>query len=206
MEEDEDRCVICLCPMSNADSHVRLRCGHVFHGQCICDHLVHDGRCPTCRDSPYGNGTDYDSEFDQSSDAGVELPRVTRNEGIALGREAAKTDKRTAAMLVTLRKCKAERAAKKRELLAVIRQLAPHEKELDRKISAYAEKAEIAFNTKHSKLLDMQKTLKREEGILRGRVSASKTRIAKKYGFIPRSRGACTWIGRDIEIEDILDE
>ena len=37
---------------SNGD-RVTLRCTHAFHGQCICNHLVHDGRCPICRDSPY---------------------------------------------------------------------------------------------------------------------------------------------------------
>jgi len=49
--ENEEECCICLEPIEESKM-VTLRCCHKFHGQCLCNHLVHDGRCPICRDNP----------------------------------------------------------------------------------------------------------------------------------------------------------
>ena len=51
-EIDENICVICQESLTDDQNVVSLRCCHRFHGQYLCDHLVHDGRCPVCRDSP----------------------------------------------------------------------------------------------------------------------------------------------------------
>jgi hypothetical protein len=62
VENEEERCCICLEALEESNV-VTLRCCHKFHGQCLCDHLVHDiyGRCPICRDSP-NNAPSYDEE------------------------------------------------------------------------------------------------------------------------------------------------
>jgi DNA repair exonuclease SbcCD ATPase subunit len=35
------------------DTHVRLRCGHAFHGTCLAMSFRNNAECPVCRDSPY---------------------------------------------------------------------------------------------------------------------------------------------------------
>ena len=63
--ENEEECCICLQPIEESKM-VTLRCCHKFHGQCLCDHLVRDSRCPICRDS-YSRPTQTydDQDFEQ---------------------------------------------------------------------------------------------------------------------------------------------
>ncbi len=35
------------------DTHVRLRCGHAFHGTCLALSFRNTAECPVCRDSPH---------------------------------------------------------------------------------------------------------------------------------------------------------
>lgn len=60
-----DECPICKTSMGVADfekgttdddageSHVRLRCGHAFHGTCLALSFRNNAECPVCRDSPF---------------------------------------------------------------------------------------------------------------------------------------------------------
>ncbi|CAE7484434.1 RMR6 [Symbiodinium natans] len=48
-------CIICLEDVESGQPVRRLRCGHLFHPDCICSWCCHKGDwavlCPTCRDS-----------------------------------------------------------------------------------------------------------------------------------------------------------
>ncbi|XP_046842047.1 E3 ubiquitin-protein ligase AMFR-like isoform X2 [Xenia sp. Carnegie-2017] len=44
----DNRCAICWEKMENAKI---LKCGHMFHSECLCSWLIHDSTCPTCRHS-----------------------------------------------------------------------------------------------------------------------------------------------------------
>ena len=102
--DDEDMCCICLEAIDDA-KQVVLRCAHKFHGQCLCDHLVHDARCPICRDHPY-NDNSYESDEDDMS---IDESPISFREAMRMAREARKTDKRVDAMFKTLKKWKKER-------------------------------------------------------------------------------------------------
>ena len=45
----EDICMICQDTLGDPASHVKLECGHVFHGQCMVDALRRSLSCPICR-------------------------------------------------------------------------------------------------------------------------------------------------------------
>ena len=66
-DDDAPTCVICLEPIEK-DKSVVLRCAHAFHGQCLCDHLVRDRRCPICRDQPDEFEWPYSEEEGEESD------------------------------------------------------------------------------------------------------------------------------------------
>ena len=80
---DEDTCCICLEAIDDA-KQVVLRCAHKFHGQCLCDHLVHDRRCPICRDSPYEDNF-YESDDDDMS---IDESPISFSEAMQKARDA----------------------------------------------------------------------------------------------------------------------
>ena len=44
-----DDCVICLESMTLNDELLKLRCGHIFHKDCLIPWLVQKQECPLCR-------------------------------------------------------------------------------------------------------------------------------------------------------------
>ena len=48
-EDDSDCCPVCLNPYTAAEIVIELRCGHVFHEQCISRWLQQEPSCPQCR-------------------------------------------------------------------------------------------------------------------------------------------------------------
>merc|ERR1719161_2846253 len=87
----------------------RLDCGHRFHGTCLVPHLQKDPRCPCCRTLPrdyiYPEHL-YDDETAWRGDSDIDddEPGPTISEAIKNARQIAKTDKRLARQLDTMRK------------------------------------------------------------------------------------------------------
>lgn len=67
LSESTDRCAICWEAMEKAK---KLKCGHMFHSECLCSWLVQDSSCPTCRHS-------LEEEMKSPSEQGETPPRRT---------------------------------------------------------------------------------------------------------------------------------
>eukprot|EP00666_Eupelagonemidae_sp_cell4sb_P002273 gene2273-23112_t len=98
-------CVICQECITDDQNVVTLRCRHRFHGQCLCNHLVHDARCPICRDSPYNEPADVHDESDDEEPLGVSV-----NQAIKSAKANRKNCSQTDRMLKTI--CKWHREKK----------------------------------------------------------------------------------------------
>ena len=55
-------CTICLDSLVEGDEVRRLKCGHVFHAECIDSWLVKVAACPLCRVHPITGGLDHPEE------------------------------------------------------------------------------------------------------------------------------------------------
>ncbi len=189
-EAAPDVCVICMEPMSDDKHLVELKCGHKFHGQCVCDHLVHDGRCPICRYSPYNarnreiaysdDGSSFSSD-EEDEPRGPSLP-----EAFELAKLASKTDKNLAKMLKTHSRWKSKEKTARKELKAANNRLRPLRDALDDKIDAFKQKQMRMFDEKYSNLINDESAAR---VVLRKCVCSTrqtKKRIAQKQGYNSR--------------------
>jgi hypothetical protein len=173
-------CVICqeeIC-----DNVVSLPCNHRFHGQCLCNHLVHDGRCPICRDSPYGNGYDSYDSFDEYDD---EPHITTMKEAIKKARED-KTNKSTKRMLSTMKKWKQSKTQATRDMRDAWKKIKPLEEAMDKKVDDYEKKLRATLKKRHAKLYETQKNACKAMTKARLNLGGSKARIASRYGWVKR--------------------
>ena len=176
--DGDDKCPICLEPMS--ENTVSLRCNHVFHGQCLVDALLHNARCPVCRDSP----RDDDDDLSDSDDG-----FVTYGEGYKRATEAAQTDKSIAKLFTTMNKWKKERVERRTKLRAEKKKLKPLRQAMKNKVKDYKTELELKFKKKNSKLVEEEQAAKNEYHTADAQYHAAKTRIAKKGGYAPPRRG-----------------
>lgn len=176
---DDNICVICqeqLC-----DNVVSLTCNHRFHGQCLCNHLVHDGRCPICRDSPYGNGYESYDSFDDDDDE----PRITMKEAIKKARQD-KTNKSTKRMLATMKKWKQSKQQATRDMRDAYKKIKPLEEALEEKVDAYEKKLKATLEKRHTTLYETEKNARKAINKARLNLGGSKARIASRYGWVKR--------------------
>ena len=182
---EEECCVICLEPITDAASRVTLRCCHAFHGQCLCTHLVNDGRCPICRDSPYNcDFSDEDDALAEEEPAGVSL-----SEAMSVARASA--DKRTQKMLKTYRKWKKESKNARKAGKELYKRIQPLEDAMYERIEAFEKKQRERFDQAHK---DTFARMKENAELVKKR--SAKTRIAKKHGWT-----GCVWRSRRSRFE-----
>ena len=181
------QCVICMEKIE-PDKIVTLRCMHAFHGQCICNHLVHDGRCPICRDSPYGSGNPYAASVYSSNDEEEEDRGPSLWDAFKTGKEAARKDKRMASMLSTYRKWKSNTTTARKKVNELRSTLRPLEDALDDKIEALQKKERAKFDLKNKQVIDSFDAAMKEMIKCRALERSAKLRIAKKHGFVVRRR------------------
>lgn len=176
-----EECAICLEPIT--DGRVTLRCNHAFHGQCLCNHLVRDGRCPLCRDSPGNDDDDYDDDY-------YEEPFAEQNEYLRIAdvmkiaRETAKTDKTIAKMFTTNAKWNSSLKKARKDFKAVGNKLRPLEDAMEDRIAAFEKKEQADFDVKNRALLEEHQMFLKTASKSRGQERASRVRIAKKQGFV----------------------
>ena len=180
LNNDTPQCVICMEEIE-PDKMVTLRCMHAFHGQCICNHLVHDGRCPICRDSPYGShNPDTDSVNSLEEARGPSL-----SDAFNTGKEAARTDKRSAHMLFTWRKWKSNTRTARKKINELSLKLRPLEHAFQDKIEALRKKERAKFDVDNKRLIDLINAAIKDMKKCRAYERNAKLRIAKKHGFVP---------------------
>ena len=132
---NDNMCVICQECITDDQNVVTLRCCHRFHGQCLCDHLVHDGRCPICRDSPYADPYDYSSEEEDQTPRGVSV-----KEAIKSAKANRKNCKQTDRMLKTISKWRNQRKDARARVRALYQRLAPLEDAIYKKVEEMEKK------------------------------------------------------------------
>jgi hypothetical protein len=180
-----EECSICLEPIQ-ADQRVTLRCAHAFHGQCLCSHLVHDGRCPLCRDTPNEWRRDEDP-WDSFSEYSDEDYGISLADAFRAGRRAARTDPRAKRMLDTYNKWKNESSTKNVSLKELRKKVRPLEDAFDDRMDEYAKKQRVAFEKKHEVLFAEFDQVAKAHRQAQGHKRAAKFRIAKKHGFGARN-------------------
>ena len=60
-QDDGITYTICLDEIIHASFITQLRCGHVYHPQCIRESLLLDKRCPQCRSEAFGELPQFQS-------------------------------------------------------------------------------------------------------------------------------------------------
>ena len=193
---DEERCCICLCPIEEHRSVALRQCGHVFHGQCLCDHLVHDQRCPLCRASFYcDQGRAEEEGAEEGGGEGAESEArplrsplrmaISFAEAHHLARLAARTDRRTANMLATIRKWRQEHREAKAEYRESERTVAELRGAMFERIAQFEEEEHARFDVEHAALLEANRALRTKKNRAGGHYRLAKMRIARRYGFQP---------------------
>jgi len=46
----EKRCSICLCDLSNYEKVRKVKCGHIYHAECLEIWLKEEKICPMCKE------------------------------------------------------------------------------------------------------------------------------------------------------------
>ena len=192
-ELDDALCVICQEPVTDDQNVVTLRCCHRFHGQCLCDHLVHDGRCPICRDSPYNDPYDYSSEDDE--------PRgVTVKEAIKSAKANRKNCKQTDRMLKTISKWRHERKEARTRVRNLYQVIRPLEDAIYKKVEEMEKKLFTNLKRREASLYDSLKKTHQESSRACANYTSAQLRVAQKYGYQrPPRRSRCRWVSMSQE-------
>jgi len=176
-------CVVCQDEIDEAKGNtVTLRCGHVFHGQCLCDHLVCDNRCPVCRDAPesYGYTASVDIEDDYEEENNQRIPRY-----VALANAQCDVNNlSTGRMVKTMNKWKREKLTAIRKSNRLRRQIKSCKVALNKKVKLFEKKLMDKFKSDHAHLFEERKTVRRTISRARCNLEASRDRIAKRYGWV----------------------
>lgn len=190
---DDNMCVICQECMTDDQNVVTLRCCHHFHGQCLCDHLVHDGRCPICRDSPYADPYDYSSEEEDQTPRGVSLKQAIKS-----AKANRKNCKQTDRMLKTISKWRHQRKDARARIRALHQRLAPLEDAIYKKVDAIYKKVEEMEKKLFVNLKRREATLYDSIGKTRNEISrasanykSAQRRVSEKYGYQRIRRSRC---------------
>ena len=192
-DDEPTTCVICLDEITSDQKRhggeIKLsRCTHVFHGQCIINHVCSNNiTCPICRAYlcvPIG-ATEEDLEEVMPVEVMPEMPEtqyISIRQAIKLGKKDKK-NKSTQQSLQCLNKWKQTNKDARASIKEIETRLAPEEKLLKEKIKLFDEKLNAEFDFKYA-----NDTLARKEhrkNITKARVAIRniEVRIARKYGW-----------------------
>ncbi len=188
---DKRICVICQEALPNdCPSIVRLGCGHTFHGQCAVNYLLNDVRCPICRYDPYHDPSSTDDEED-------EMPYVSRKEALENAKRAAcntnKQGKKIKRSLATLDKWR-KRERKARKIWSTMKRAMYDKEQVEvwDVIDTYESRIQDRFDRLHKAELDAIKAAAATMKKTRACYESTRTRIAKKFGYVgARRRSRC---------------
>lgn len=173
-------CCVCLDPIDGLEA-VTLPCAHIFHGQCLCDHLLRDRRCPLCRAEPFCEDRD-DVSIDVTNESEPSEPSgPTYEQALARARASSRRGcKPVRRMLGTLKTWEDRRRAAIVQHRVVLRELNARQKEMQKRAQR---DANAKFRARCRKSLALQATLRRriQRAARAGR--ACGLRIAARYGF-----------------------
>ena len=187
--ESDTHCVICLSDIDGKPVH--LKCGHVFCGQCITDHLISDRttRCPTCRTSLDADEDEYVSSYDD--DDGI--TGINFYDAIKAGRKAKKTCKNTKKMFDTAKRWKKAKSEASKSLKELRKVVGPLKDEMNAKIAAYTDALNARFATRNKHTLESIERIIIELRKASMAHHSAKLRIAVKHGYVKRRHRSSVW-------------
>lgn len=183
VEDEGPTCAICLQPLSDA-ARVRLPCNHdQFCGQCLCDHLLRDVRCPICR---AGNDEDAQSFISETED--VEAAQRERRDlkerkkkAMEDARRRAKTDKRVQKSFDKIREWKAKASASKAISKDKRGVLNAAERMMMSKIALYEEQLDVEFRAEYGEMEKEVKQARVDYKKAKGRAKQIETLLIRRF-------------------------
>lgn len=183
-DDEAPTCAICLQPLSDA-ARVRLPCNHdQFCGQCLCNHLLRDVRCPICRaGNDDGDAESYISETDDDEAAERERRELKERKKKALkdARQRAKTDKRVQKSFDKIREWKAKAAASKAISKEKRGVLNAAERVMNSKINLYEEQLDVEFRAEYGEIEKAVKQARADYRNAKGRAHQIETALIRRY-------------------------
>ena len=180
VDDDEPTCAICLQPLSDA-ARVRLPCEHdQFCGQCLCDHLLRDARCPICR---AGNDNDDAQSYisEEFSWETVRERKERKKKAMEDARRVAKTDKRVQKSFDKIREWNLKAAALKAFVKEKRGVLDAAERVMKSKITLYEEKLDVEFRAEYGEIEKTVKKARADYIKAKGRSKQIKTVLIRRY-------------------------
>lgn len=183
------RCVICLQSLSDPalGATNSMSCGHTLHVKCTCDYFSQSAtrnQCPVCR------AVWFHETVDDEEMAGDEEQYVSFNEAIRRARQAVsntKQGKRIAQSLGTMKKWHKRVRAARRTYCGMMRALEEKEKaEVWDVIKTHESRIHARFERRHKDELDAIKAAASAMKKMRRHFQSTRTRIAKKFGYVER--------------------
>ena len=163
-----------------------LDCKHCFHATCLVQHVLKDPRCPCCRAPPrdYIYPEDLYDDDRRSYLSDDDAPRgPTFGEAMAKVRSDAKTDKRLARQLETMKKWKTAKKDAHRESRKLAEKLRPLEDKLQIELDIHTKKRWSTFDAKHASLIAAHKEATKLARKASTQYRSSKYRVARKGGW-----------------------
>ena len=185
-------CSICADEVGANDA-MTIDCGHTYHAKCIAQAFRHDPRCPNCRHLPEGikrddeESSESSSESSDDDDQGVSIPealhiaRLCRQDR----RKAKQPDKRLDSMFKTLQTLERARKEIRTELAVITKELDEGYLNIDESTEGYHQRLTRTFERNNAAMIKRRQVLWDEERKTINKISASKKRIAIKFGHKP---------------------
>lgn len=185
-------CSICADEVKAKDA-MTIECGHTYHAKCIAQAFRHDPRCPNCRHLPEGikrEDSESSSESESSEeedDEGVSIPEALHIARLCRKdmRNSKQSDKRLDSMFNTLKTLEKSRKEIRAELAVLTKELDEGYYNIDEATEGYHERLTRTFERKNTAKIARRQILWDEERRTINKISASKKRIAVKFGHTP---------------------
>lgn len=183
--DENELCVICQMPMgTDCCSLVAFDgCGHRFHGQCLCDHLLRDQRCPICRHTIAQGEEEDDSNALEShmQDLDEHVSRVSIAKQALTLASRHKADKKTRAMLETMHRWNGVRTAMSKQKKSCDDMLRPMRRQANDSLRMHAESTWATFAKDHRDLLTASASASKELRKAKHLHTQARRRLIEKY-------------------------
>lgn len=183
VEDEGPTCAICLQPLSDA-TRVRLPCNHdQFCGQCLCDHLLRDVRCPICRAWNADDAQSYisDTEYVEAAQREYLELKERKKKAMEDARRRAKTDKRVQTSFDKIREWKAKASASKKISEEKRRVLNAAKEVMMSKFKLYEEQLDDEFRAEYGELEKEVEQARADYKKARGRAKQIETRMIRRH-------------------------
>ncbi len=183
VEDEGPTCAICLQPLSDT-ARVRLPCNHdQFCGQCLCNHLLRDVRCPICRAGNADDAQNYISESDIVEATQREYLELKERKKKAMedARRRAKTNECLQKSFDKISEWKTKAAASKKISEEKRRVLNAAKEVMNFKFKLYEEQLDDEFRAEYGEMEKEVEQARADYKKARGRIKQIETLIIRRH-------------------------